>query len=108
MAWEKRKGKAYFYESERVDDRVRKKYYGRGLSGMAQSLLAMREEKRKREERQQVSEFQEAVELGIPTPVMSLALMMRFASQGQDEFGAKLLAKMRQGFGGHSVPTQGG
>ena len=51
---------------------------------------------------------QEAVELGIPTPVMSLALMMRFASQGQDEFGAKLLAKMRQGFGGHSVPTQGG
>ena len=63
MAWEKRKGKAYFYESERVDDRVRKKYYGRGLSGMAQSLLAMREEKRKRDERQQVSEFQEAVEL---------------------------------------------
>ena len=46
---------------------------------------------------------QEAVDLGIPTPVMSLALMMRFASQGQDEFGAKLLAKMRQGFGGHAV-----
>jgi 6-phosphogluconate dehydrogenase len=50
---------------------------------------------------------QEAVDLGIPTPVMSLALMMRFASQGQDEFGAKLLAKMRQGFGGHAVQTQG-
>jgi 6-phosphogluconate dehydrogenase len=49
---------------------------------------------------------QEAVDLGIPTPVMSLALMMRFASQGQDEFGAKLLAKMRQGFGGHAVQTQ--
>ncbi len=48
---------------------------------------------------------QEAVDLGIPTPVMSLALMMRFASQGQDEFGAKLLAKMRQGFGGHAVQT---
>ena len=46
---------------------------------------------------------QEAVDLGIPTPVMSLALMMRFASQGQDEFGSKLLAKMRQGFGGHAV-----
>ena len=51
---------------------------------------------------------QEAVDLGIPTPVMSLALMMRFASQGQDEFGAKLLAKMRQGFGGHAVQTQAG
>ena len=48
---------------------------------------------------------QEAVDLGIPTPVMSLALMMRFASQGKDEFGAKLLAKMRQGFGGHAVQT---
>ena len=49
---------------------------------------------------------QEAVDLGIPTPVMSLALMMRFASQGQDEFGSKLLAKMRHGFGGHAVLTQ--
>ncbi len=48
---------------------------------------------------------QEAVDLGVPTPVMSLALMMRFASQGHDEFGAKLLAKMRQGFGGHSIHT---
>ncbi len=64
MAWEKRKNKAYYYENERVDDRVRKKYYGRGLSAMAQSLIAMREQKRKREERQQVLEFEEAVELG--------------------------------------------
>lgn len=64
MAWEKRKNKAYYYESERVDNRVRKKYYGRGLSAMAQSLLAMREQTRKREERQQVLEFEEAVELG--------------------------------------------
>jgi len=47
----------------------------------------------------------EAVEQGIPTPVMSLALMMRFASQGKDEFGDKLLAMMRRGFGGHA--TQG-
>ena len=46
---------------------------------------------------------EESIKLGIPTPVMTLALMMRFASQGQDEFGAKLLAKMRQGFGGHAV-----
>jgi 6-phosphogluconate dehydrogenase len=45
----------------------------------------------------------EAVELGVPTPVMTTALMARFASQGSDEFGNKLLAKMRQGFGGHVV-----
>ena len=45
----------------------------------------------------------EAVELGVPTPVMTTALMARFASQGSDEFGSKLLAKMRQGFGGHAV-----
>ena len=45
----------------------------------------------------------EAIEQGIPAPVMSLALMMRFASQGSDEYGAKLLALMRAGFGGHAV-----
>ena len=45
----------------------------------------------------------EAIEQGIPAPVMSLALMMRYASQGGDEYGAKLLAKMRQGFGGHAL-----
>jgi 6-phosphogluconate dehydrogenase len=45
----------------------------------------------------------EAVEQGIPAPVMSLALMMRFASQGTDDYGSKLLALMRAGFGGHAV-----
>lgn len=64
MAYEKRKGKAYYYESERVGDRVQKKYYGRGLGAMAKSLIAMREQKRKREEREQVLNFQKAVELG--------------------------------------------
>jgi 6-phosphogluconate dehydrogenase len=45
----------------------------------------------------------EAVELGVPAPVMSLALMARFSSQGSDDYGAKLLAMMRAGFGGHAV-----
>jgi 6-phosphogluconate dehydrogenase len=45
----------------------------------------------------------EAVEQGVPAPVMSLALMMRFASQGRGEYGDKLLAMMRKGFGGHTV-----
>lgn len=41
--------------------------------------------------------------LGVPAPVMSLALMMRFASQGSNDYAAKLLAMMRAGFGGHAV-----
>jgi len=45
----------------------------------------------------------EAIELGVPTPVMSLALMMRLASQGNDDYGNKLLAKMREAFGGHAI-----
>jgi 6-phosphogluconate dehydrogenase len=45
----------------------------------------------------------ESVEQGIPTPVMTLALMMRFATQGKNDYAAKILAKMRQGFGGHAV-----
>ncbi|HRB29575.1 MAG: decarboxylating 6-phosphogluconate dehydrogenase [Nitrosomonas sp.] len=44
-----------------------------------------------------------SVEQGIPTPVMSLALAMRFASQGKNDYAAKILAKMRQSFGGHAT-----
>ena len=45
----------------------------------------------------------ESVELGVPTPVMTLALMQRFASQGHGEFAGRVLARMRQSFGGHAV-----
>ena len=45
----------------------------------------------------------EGIEQGIPTPVMSTALMMRFASQGHQDFTARLLAMMRKQFGGHAV-----
>ncbi len=45
----------------------------------------------------------ESIEQGIPTPVMSLALMARFASQGQQDYSARLLAMMRNQFGGHAV-----
>ena len=49
----------------------------------------------------------EAVEQGVPAPVLSLALMARFASQGQDDYAARLLAMMRKGFGGHAVVSEG-
>ena len=45
----------------------------------------------------------ESIEQGIPTPVMSLALMTRFASQGKQDYSDKLLAMMRKQFGGHAV-----
>ena len=45
----------------------------------------------------------EGIEQGIPTPVMSLALMARFTSQGRQDYSAKLLAMMRNQFGGHAV-----
>lgn len=45
----------------------------------------------------------ESVEQGVPTPVMTMALMRRFASQGKVDFPNKLVAMMRKGFGGHSV-----
>ena len=49
----------------------------------------------------------EGIEQGVPTPVMSLALMARFASQGQQDYSAKLLAMMRNQFGGHEVREAG-
>ena len=45
----------------------------------------------------------EAIELGVPAPVMSLALMMRWASQGRSDYAARLLAGMRNAFGGHEI-----
>jgi 6-phosphogluconate dehydrogenase len=45
----------------------------------------------------------ESVELGVPTPVITLAVMNRFSSQGGSDFTRRLLAMMRARFGGHPV-----
>ncbi|MGB5624678.1 MAG: decarboxylating 6-phosphogluconate dehydrogenase [Woeseiaceae bacterium] len=45
----------------------------------------------------------EGIEQGIPTPVMSLALMARFSTQRKQDYSAKLLAMMRNQFGGHAI-----
>jgi 6-phosphogluconate dehydrogenase len=47
----------------------------------------------------------ESVELGVPAPVITLALMNRFSSQGGSDYQRKLLAMLRAGFGGHTVQT---
>ena len=49
---------------------------------------------------------QEAILQGVPAPVITLSLMMRLASQGQDDYSARLLAMMRNAFGGHSTRHQ--
>ena len=46
---------------------------------------------------------QESIDLGVPTPVISLSLQMRFRSRQDNSFGARLLAAMRNQFGGHAV-----
>jgi len=45
----------------------------------------------------------ESIELGVPAPVITLALMGRFSSQGRSDYARRLLAQMRAGFGGHPV-----
>jgi len=44
-----------------------------------------------------------SVELAVPAPVISAALQMRFRSRQNDPLGGKMLAAMRNGFGGHAV-----
>src|SRR3954470_7624644 len=45
----------------------------------------------------------ESIELGVPTPVITMALMGRFSSQGRSDYARRLLALMRGRFGGHAV-----
>jgi 6-phosphogluconate dehydrogenase len=49
----------------------------------------------------------ESIELGVPAPVITMALMSRFSSQGRSDYARKLLAMMRAGFGGHEVKKSG-
>ena len=46
---------------------------------------------------------QEAIEQRIAAPVLSLALMARFTSQGGGDYANRMLAMMRKSFGGHAV-----
>src|SRR5438132_442888 len=48
----------------------------------------------------------EAIELGVPAPVIMAALMNRFSSQGGSDYTRRLLAMMRAKFGGHPVRAE--
>jgi 6-phosphogluconate dehydrogenase len=43
-----------------------------------------------------------AVDVGVPTPVLSAALYERFSSQGEADYASRLLSAMRFAFGGHA------
>ncbi len=45
----------------------------------------------------------EAIELGVPAPAITVALMNRFSSQGRSDYARRLLAMMRASFGGHAT-----
>jgi 6-phosphogluconate dehydrogenase len=45
----------------------------------------------------------EAIELGVPAPAITAALMNRFSSQGRSDYTRRLLAMMRARFGGHAT-----
>lgn len=48
-----------------------------------------------------------AVDLGVPVPTISAALFARFVSQQADSPSMKMVAAMRNQFGGHAVKAEG-
>lgn len=46
---------------------------------------------------------QDSIDLAVPTPVLTLALQMRFRSRQESAFSGKVLNAMRAGFGGHAI-----
>jgi 6-phosphogluconate dehydrogenase len=48
----------------------------------------------------------EAIDQDVPAPVITLSLLARFVSRQEESYAAKLLAAMRNQFGGHPVQTK--
>jgi 6-phosphogluconate dehydrogenase len=45
----------------------------------------------------------ESIDLDVPAPVITLALQMRFASRDEENYTARMLAALRNQFGGHAI-----
>ena len=45
----------------------------------------------------------ESIDLDVPAPVLTLALQMRFASRDAENYPARMLAALRNQFGGHAI-----
>jgi 6-phosphogluconate dehydrogenase len=51
--------------------------------------------------------LQDAIDHGVPTPALSAALNSRFYSREQGDYSARVLAALRNQFGGHAVKKSG-
>jgi 6-phosphogluconate dehydrogenase len=51
--------------------------------------------------------LQDAIDHGVPTPALSAALNSRFYSRELGDYSARVLAALRNQFGGHAVKTSG-
>ena len=49
---------------------------------------------------------QEAIDKDVPAPVITLSLQTRFRSRQDDSYGAKVLAALRNEFGGHAIKSE--
>ena len=47
-----------------------------------------------------------AIDLGVPAPVLTLSLMERFSSRDHNLFGNRVVAALRNEFGGHAVKSE--
>jgi 6-phosphogluconate dehydrogenase len=51
--------------------------------------------------------LQDAIDRGVPTPALGAALSTRFYSRQQGDYSARVLAALRNQFGGHAVRPSG-
>ena len=49
---------------------------------------------------------QAAIDENVPAPITTLALFSRFASRQEESYAAKVVAALRQEFGGHAVKPE--
>jgi len=50
--------------------------------------------------------IEEAIRLDVPAPVITLSLLARLRSRQEESFGAKVIAALRNEFGGHAVKSK--
>ena len=49
---------------------------------------------------------QAAIDQNVPAPITALALFARFASRQEESYAAKVIAALRNEFGGHAVKQE--
>jgi 6-phosphogluconate dehydrogenase len=50
--------------------------------------------------------IQDAIDHDVPAPIITLSLLARFSSRQDESYSAKVLAALRQQFGGHAVKSE--